>query len=106
MEMSSGRAPARANSESQSDSDYRNTAVRVGVESVTVLGGTFQCEHWRAKDGSGEAWLSSDVVPYSIVKATDKNGGSILLTKTIAKPKSHITPKPGPFDPSLFMCGT
>jgi hypothetical protein len=107
MEMPSGGTPAaRANPESQSDSDYRSTAVRVGVESVTVPAGTFQCEHWRDKAGSGDAWLSSNVVPYSVVKATDKDGGTILLTKTIANAKSHITAKPVPFDPSLLMGGT
>jgi hypothetical protein len=104
MEMPSGRTPAaRANSQSETGSDFRSTAVRVGVESITVPAGTFQCEHWRAKDGSGDAWLSSNVVPYSIVKAADKDGGAILLTKNIANAKSHITAKPVPFDPSLLM---
>lgn len=103
MEMPSGGVPAaRASSESQPDSDFRSTAVRVGIESVTVPAGTFQCEHWRAKDGSGDAWLSSNVVPYSVVKATDKDGGVMLLTKTILSAKSQITAKPLPFDPSLL----
>lgn len=75
----------------------------VGVESITVPGGTFQCEHWRAKDGSGEGWLSSSVVPYSLVKETEKDGSTIILTKTISNAKSHITGKAVPFDPSLLM---
>jgi len=106
MEMPSGHTPAaRANSTSQPDSDYRTTAVKVGVESVTVPAGTYQCEHWRAKDGSGDAWLSSNVVPYSVVKASDKDGGAMLLTKAVNSAKSKITGKPVPFDPSLFMGG-
>jgi hypothetical protein len=106
MEMPSGHTPApRGNSNSQPGSDYRTTAVKVGVESVTVPAGTYQCEHWRAKDGSGDAWLSSDVVPYSVVKASDKDGGAMLLTKIVNSAKSQITAKPIPFDPSLFMDG-
>jgi len=106
MEMPSGRTPAaRTNSNSQPDSDYRTTAVKVSVESVTVPAGTYQCEHWRAKDGSGDAWLSSDIVPYSVVKASDKDGDAMLLTKTVNSAKSQITAKPIPFDPSLFMGG-
>jgi len=106
MEMPSGHTPAaRANSNSQPDSDYRTTAVKVGVESVTVPAGTYQCEHWRAKDGSGDAWLSSNVVPYSVVKASDKDGGAMLLTKAVNSAKSKITGKLVPFDPSLFMGG-
>lgn len=107
MEMPSGRAPRTRNkSESEPESDYRSTAVRVGVESVTVPAGKFQCEHWRAKDGSGDAWLSSSVVPYSVVKATDKDGGAMVLTKAINNAKSQITAKPVPFDPSILMGAT
>ena len=104
MEMPSGHPTRTRNkSESEPESDYRNTAVRVGVESVTVPAGKFQCEHWRAKDGSGDAWLSSSVVPYSVVKATDKDGGAMILTKAINNAKSQITAKPVPFDPSILM---
>jgi hypothetical protein len=103
MVMPGGRAPARPNSESSGDSDYRSTAIRVGVESITVPAGTFQCEHWSAKDASGDAWLSSNVVPYSVVKATDKDGGDMILTKTVSNAKSQITAKAVPFDPSILM---
>lgn len=107
MEMPSGRpARTRSKSESEPESDYRSTAVRVGVESVTVPAGKFECEHWRAKDGSGDAWLSSSVVPYSVVRAKDKDGGTMLLTKAVNNAKSQITAKPVPFDPSILMGGT
>jgi hypothetical protein len=66
MEMPERRMLRAGNSNAkiETTSNFRTTAVRVGVESVTVPAGTFQCEHWRAKDGSGDAWLLSDVVPY------------------------------------------
>ena len=105
MEMPQrGMLAARGNSDAQTEtnSNFRTTAVRVGVESITVPAGTFQCDHWRAKDGSGDAWLSSNVVPYSLVKAVDKDGGTAVLTSTLNNAKSHLTGKPTPFDPSVF----
>lgn len=105
MEMPERRMlAARGNSDAatETNSNFRTTAVRVGAESVTVPAGTFQCEHWRAKDGSGEAWISSNVVPYSLVKAVDKDGGTAVLTSTLNNAKSHLTGKAVPFDPSAF----
>jgi hypothetical protein len=61
--------------------------------------GTFQFENRRAQDGSGDAWLSSNVVPYSLVKAVDKDGSTAVLTHNNSK--SHLTGKP--FDPALLM---
>jgi hypothetical protein len=106
MEMPEGGIHAgRGASESprDSDSDYRTGADRVGIETITVPAGTFACEHWRARNGSGEVWLSSTVVPYSVVRGVDKDGGTMILTKTISNAKSHLIGKPVPFDPSLFM---
>ena len=37
--------------------DLRADAQRVGAESVTTPAGTFDCERYKAKDGSWEAWL-------------------------------------------------
>ena len=93
----------RAKSADDSTSDPHSNAVKVGVESVTVPAGTFQCEHWRAKDGSGDAWLSTSVVPYSVVKATDKDGGTMVLARVINNGKSHLTGRPVPFDPAMMM---
>ena len=105
MEMPERRTLAprgKSGAETETNSNFRNTATRVGVESITVPAGTFQCEHWRANDGSGEAWLSADVVPYSLVKAVDKDGGTAVLSKTLKNAKSHLTGTPVPFDPSIF----
>jgi len=107
MNFPAGSGPARnrRNPDSKSDnsSDIRTGGKKVGVETITVPAGTFQCEHWLASDGSGDAWLSTNVVPYSVVKATDKDSGLMLLTKTTNNAKSHITGKPVPFDPAIFM---
>jgi hypothetical protein len=65
---------------------------------IIDITGTFQFENRRAKDGSGDAWLSSNVAPYSLVKAVDKDGNTAVLTHN--NPKSHLTGKP--FDPALL----
>ena len=85
------------------DSDYRKNSERVGTETITTPAGTFDCDHWRAKNGSGDAWISSKVVPFSLVKMTDKDGSTITLTKQITDAKSHLTGTPVPFDPTIFM---
>jgi hypothetical protein len=74
--------------------DVREEAERVGVESIAVPAGTFSCEHWRAKDGTGDFWFSDKVVPFGIVKATTKDGSMTLLrVLTNAKTKIRGTPK-------------
>ena len=108
MEMPQGGLPGRQRRTKAADEDApaadpRSNGVRVGSESVTVPAGTFQCEHWRAKDGSGDVWLSTSIVPYSVVKAVDKDGGTMTLTKVISGGKSHLTGKAVPFDPSVMM---
>lgn len=108
MEMSQAAMPQRARrsktaAEDTAAADPRSNGVRVGSESVTVPAGTFQCEHWRAKDGTGDVWLSTSVVPYSVVKAVDKDGGMMTLTKLISGGTSHLTGKAVPFDPAVMM---
>ncbi|HET9400360.1 MAG TPA: hypothetical protein VFO34_05375 [Candidatus Acidoferrales bacterium] len=106
MIMPSGMAGmGRGNSAPRVDpeSDYRKNAERVGTETITTPAGSFDCDHWRAKDGSGDAWISSKVVPFSLVKMTDKDGSIITLMKQITDAKSHLTGTPVPFDPTMFM---
>jgi hypothetical protein len=82
-------------------SDFRVESEKVGTESVTTPAGTFECEHWRAKDGGYDAWMSAKVTPWGIVKGTGTHG-SLTLVKTISEAKSHITGTPQKFDPSTF----
>ncbi len=81
--------------------DLRNESEKVGTESVTTPAGTFDCEHWKSKDGTYDAWVSSKVIPWGIVKGTGTHG-TLTLVKTISDAKSHITGTPQKFDPSTF----
>jgi hypothetical protein len=86
MQMGGPSQPSKA--------DVREEAVRVGTETITVPGGTFSCEHWRAKDGSGEYWVSEKVAPFGVVKATTKDGTMTLVrVLTNAKTKIRGTPR-------------
>lgn len=38
----------------QQSTDFRDKAEQVGTESITVPAGTFECAHYRIKDGSGD----------------------------------------------------
>jgi hypothetical protein len=49
------------------NADTKSTARLVGTESITVPGGTFQCEHWRDADGTN-AWVNAKIAPLRIVK--------------------------------------
>lgn len=82
--------------------DIRNSAEDVGSETITVPAGTFSCEHYRAKDGSGDTWISAKVSPFGVVKHQGKND-SMVLTKQITDAKDKIVGAPQPFDPSSFM---
>jgi hypothetical protein len=83
-------------------SDIADKAEALGTESVTVPAGTFTCQHYRMKDGSGEAWVSDKVGPWGLVKGVNK-GETMVLTKAITDAKDHITGTPKKFDPMQMM---
>jgi hypothetical protein len=85
-----------------SSADFREKADHVGMESVTTPAGTIEADHWKNKDGSGDAWLSPTVPPWGLVKSVSK-GNSMVILKVLTDAKSHFNGKPVPFDPSAFM---
>lgn len=97
MSMAAGRRGMQTQS-----TDFREKAELVGSESVTVPAGTFSCEHYRMKDGSGEAWISDKVSPWSVVKMQDQQRTTVLA-KVITDAKDRITGTPVKFDPMQMM---
>ncbi|MFY9752854.1 MAG: hypothetical protein WAJ92_09450 [Candidatus Acidiferrales bacterium] len=83
--------------------DIRQSAEDVGSETVTVPAGTFQCEHYKMKDGSGDTWISEKVSPWGMVKYQGKES-SMVLTKSITDAQDKITGTPVPFNP-MGMAG-
>jgi hypothetical protein len=82
--------------------DIREQAERLGTESVTTLAGTFTCEHYRLKDGSGDVWVSDKVAPWGVVKMTGRDS-NMTLVRVITNAKTHITGTPQKFDPMEMM---
>ncbi len=82
--------------------DVRETAVLVGTETITTPAGTFNCEHYRAKDGSWDAWISPQVSPWGLVKSTARDT-TMTVTRLITNATSHITGTPTRFDPAEMM---
>lgn len=82
--------------------DIRDKADDLGKESITVPAGTFSCEHYRAKDGSGDSWISSKVSPIGLVKDQEKRRTTVLV-RTFADAKDKITGTPQPFNPMMMM---
>jgi hypothetical protein len=81
--------------------DIRGESEDVGKESVTTPAGTFACEHYRAKDGSSDTWISGQVAPFGVVKSQGKS--SMTLTKLITGAHDKIVGTPVPFNPQLMM---
>ena len=69
----------------------------VGTESVTTPAGTFNCEHYRANNGSWEAWIAPNVPPWGLVKSKSESGEMTLL-RTITGVKDRITGTPQKFE--------
>jgi hypothetical protein len=90
----------RGNKAPQS-SDFRTQAEDVGSESITTPAGTYACEHYRAKDGSGDVWISPKVSPWGLVKYQGKNS-SMVVTKVTTGAKDKITGTPQPFNPMMM----
>ena len=73
--------------------DNRQIADKLGTETITTPGGTFDCDHYRAKDGSWEEWLSPQVTPWGLVKTTSRIG-TMTLTRVVTNATDHITGTP------------
>jgi hypothetical protein len=92
------------NLQQNASTDVRDTAEHVGAESVTTPAGTFSTEHYRAKDGSWDAWLSPQVAPWGLVKSTARDT-TMTVTRLITDAKDQITGTPQKFDPMEMMRG-
>ncbi|HWF13237.1 MAG TPA: hypothetical protein VG272_05845 [Candidatus Acidoferrales bacterium] len=106
MEMDGNMAAQARRMQQSTPSDINDKAEVVGTESVTVPAGTFTCQHYRMKDGSGEAWVSDKVGPWGLVKGVNNGankGETMVLTKVITDAKDHITGTPKKFDPMQMM---
>lgn len=99
MEMSSQMRTPNGRGES---ADIRGKSEDLGVESVTTPAGTFSCHHYRAKDGSGDTWVSESVPPFGLVK-TQSKGSTMVLVKKLTGVKDKITGTPQPFNPMMMM---
>jgi hypothetical protein len=102
MEMDLSANPAGRAMSQNTPNDIRDKAEVIGTESITVPAGTFSCQHYRMKDGSGDAWVSDKVAPWGLVKMQGKDS-TIVLTKVITDAKDHITGTPKKFDPMQMM---
>ena len=91
----------KANAQKQS-ADIRDRADDVGSEAVTTPAGTFVTEHYKMKDGSGDAWVAPKAGPYGLVKFQGKDS-TMVLTKVITDAKDMITGTPQPFNPMMFQ---
>jgi arabinogalactan endo-1,4-beta-galactosidase len=91
----------KANAQKQ-PADIRDRADDVGSETVTTPAGTFVTEHYKMKDGSGDAWVAPKAGPYGLVKFQGKDT-SMVLTKVITDAKDKITGTPQPFNPMMFQ---
>jgi hypothetical protein len=82
--------------------DIRDRADDVGSETVTTPAGTFTAEHYRMKDGTGDAWVAPKAGPYGLVKFQGKDS-TMVLTRVITDAKDKISGTPQPFNPMMFQ---
>jgi hypothetical protein len=102
MEMDMSANPASHGMKQTTPANIADKAELVGTESVTVPAGTFSCQHFRMKDGSGDGWISDKVSPWSLVKYQGKDS-TMVLTKLVTDAKDRITGTPKKFDPMEMM---
>jgi len=93
---------AMRSSAQKQPADIRDRAEDVGSEVVTTPAGTFTTEHYKMKDGSGDAWVAAKAGPYGLVKFQGKDS-TMVLTKVITDAKDKITGTPVPFNPMMFQ---
>lgn len=97
MSMSMAMSGMQGGRQNRQSSDIRESADRVGTETINVPAGSFACEHYRMKDGSGDVWVSPTVAPWGVVKFVGRDASMVLL-KQIKDAKDHITGTPVKMD--------
>jgi hypothetical protein len=102
MEMDASMMGGGHGSKTTMPANIAEKAELVGTESITVPAGTFSCQHYHMKDGSGDGWISDRVSPWSLVKSQDKDS-TMVLAKVITDAKDRITGTPKKFDPMDMM---
>lgn len=76
--------------------DISKTSDDLGSDTVTTPAGTFTCEHYKQKNGSGEFWIKKNIGPFGLVKGIDKDGTATVLTRVVTDAKDKITGTPQP----------
>src|SRR5215472_16402887 len=85
MEMPAGMMDMMKEHMAQNEKAQKNgMGEKIGTESITVPGGTFECDHFRRKENDMDVdyWISSKVPPYSLVKMSGPDT-SMVLEKTL-----------------------
>jgi hypothetical protein len=85
--------------------DSRDAADHLGTEDVTTPAGTFNCEHYKAKDGAWETWISPKVTPWGMVKLVNSSDVTMVLTKVITGATDHIVGNPVPMNTGAGRSG-
>ena len=69
--------------------------VKIGVDTITVPAGTFECDHYRKQEPrrTVDSWMSTKVTPYGLVKSSSEET-TIELTKILSNEASHIKGEP------------
>jgi hypothetical protein len=71
-----------------------------GTEIITTPAGTFQCERYHANSGKWDAWFSSEVSPFGLVRIVNDEGTEMVVVSMITDAKDHVTGTPRKIDPA------
>ncbi|HET9179174.1 MAG TPA: hypothetical protein VFQ24_12525 [Terriglobia bacterium] len=96
MEMPAGMMDMMKQHMAQNQKAQQNgMGEKIGTESITVPGGTFECDHFRRKENemAVDYWISSKVPPYSLVKMSGPDT-SMVLEKVLTGESTHIKGEP------------
>lgn len=87
--------PGMSAGQGMPETGIEKAAKLIGKESVSTPAGTFSCDHYQTKDGSGTAdvWVAENVSPYGLVKMTGP-GTTMVLSRLITDTRTRITETP------------
>lgn len=76
--------------------DIRREADDLGPAVVTTPAGTFACEHYKLKSGTGDVWIKAKTGPWGLVKSVSTTPlvTSMTLIRVITNAKDKITGTP------------